>query len=259
MDRQKILRITFIFLAFMIGIALMLEITAILYYPGGNHITGDVEEVNRINTELTDLGFSFFPGRSNILGETGKFNFVYNTLTDLGRNPTPSGKPNFISMNLYRTAICIMAFFGIVYHSIIWKYFTKDKITKYLSIAGSFLGIAQAFLYIAVAYVLVHPTHNKLIGAAGTSLISAVILYTVAFFRQKNLPRINKWVFLIMLIIAFVYISLVVTGVLIHNSGGSNILYYTSQRIGHTLFNWCLKVTFIIESIGFYYYLRSKK
>ncbi len=81
--KRKLLRITFISLASLIVIALTLEAVAMIYYPGGNHVTGDTEG----------------------------FDFVYNTLTDLGRDPTPSGKPNPISQPLYRTAIYVMSFF----------------------------------------------------------------------------------------------------------------------------------------------------
>ncbi len=231
MDKKRILRDTFIYLASFIVIALMLEITAIAYFPGGNHITGDTEG----------------------------FDFVYNTLTDLGRNPTPSGKPNLTSQVLYRIAVFYMSFFGIAYHSIIWKFFTKDKVTKYLSIAGSFFGIAQAGLYLGVLFVEKHPEHNQFIEAAAGSLIAAVLLYMIAFFRNKELNKINQWTYLAIFSIAVIYASVIFAGFLIVNSGGSNTLFVTSQRIGHTLFNWCIEISFIIQSVAIYYYLKSQK
>ncbi|MCE7743318.1 MAG: hypothetical protein GOP50_12780 [Candidatus Heimdallarchaeota archaeon] len=230
MDR-KVLRNIFIAIASLIVIALLFEIVAMVYFPGGNHVTGDTEG----------------------------FDFIYNTLTDLGRDPTPSGKPNLISRPLYRIAIFYMSFFSIVYHSIIWKFFTKNKLTKYLSIAGSFFGIAQAGLYIGVLFVEKHPEHNQLIEAAAGSLILSVLLYTIAFFRNKDFHKINKWTYFSIFCVAIIYAIVILIGFLIVNSGGSNVIFVTSQRIGHTLFSWCLKISFTIQSVAIYYFLKQKE
>ncbi len=56
--------------------------------------------------------------------------------------------------------------------------------------------------------------------------------------------------------IAIIYAIVIFIGFLIDNSGGSNTIFITSQRIGHTLFNWCLKIAFVIQSIAIFYYLK---
>ncbi len=232
MDRKELLRNVFIAIASLIIIALLLEIVAMVYYPGGCHVTANTEG----------------------------FDFVWNTLTDLGRDPTPTlERPNLTSRVLYRIAMFYMSFFGIVFHSIIWKFFTKNKLTKYLSIAGSFLGVAQAGLYIGVLFVEKHPEHNQLIEAAAGSLITSVLLYTIAFFRNKESSKINKWAYLSTLCLAITYAIVILISFLIVNSGGSNVLFIASQRIGHTVFNWCLKILFIVQSVAFYYYLKPKQ
>ncbi|MHA1198054.1 MAG: hypothetical protein ACTSQF_01670 [Candidatus Heimdallarchaeaceae archaeon] len=238
MNKKQILKITFLSIASLIIIALVLEVVAMVYYPGGCHVA----------TEYPD-----------------SFDFIYNTLTDLGRNPTPSGKPSLISQPLYQTAIFLMSFFGIVYHSIIWMYFRKNELTGYskanniLSIAGSFFGVAQGGLYIGVLFVQKHPEHNQFIGAAAGSLIVSVLLYTIVLFRNKDLPKIHKWGYLSICIIAMIYVIIIVTGLLIKNAGGSNVLEITSQRIGHTIFNWFLKISFVIQSVAIYFFIKSKE
>lgn len=210
----------------------MLEVIAMKYYPGGCHVVTAAQD---------------------------RFDFVWNTLSDLGRNPTPTVElPNLISQTIYRTAILIMAVFGIVFHSIIWKYYTKDKVNKYLVSVGSFLGIAQAGLYICVLFVQIHPTHNQLIEAAAGSLIAAVLLYMIASFRNKELPKMIKWTYLTIFSVAVIYATVILIGFLQFNAEISNVLYVSSQRIGHTLFNWILKILFIILSIGFYKFIKDR-
>lgn len=234
MDRNQLIKIVFLCLASLIVISLLLEVIAMIYYPGGCSVA---------------------------IAAQDRFDFVWNTLTDLGRDVTQRvGLNNLISQTIYRIAILIMSVFGIVYHSIIWKYYIKNRINKYLVSAGTFLGIAQAGLYISVLFVLQEwRTHNKLIAAAAGSLIAAVLLYMIASFRNKDLPKIIKWTYFAIFTLAVIYAIIVLTGVLIHNAGVSDVLYYASQRIGHTLFNWILSILFIILSVGFFKFEKDKE
>ena len=261
MQRKEILRNVFIGIASLIVVAFLLEVAAMTQFAGGSHIDKTTEG----------------------------FDFVWNTLTDLGRDPAPNGEPNLTSRILYRIAIFYMFFFGIVYHSIIWKFFTKRQVTKYLSIAGSALGIVQGGLYIGVLFVESHPEHNNLIAAAAGCLVGAVLIYTIVFFLDDQFPKINKWTYFTTFSLAIVYATIIFIGFLIYNAnvGENSIfhnwrdlfgisidttnigvipefhtrknLYVGSQRIGHTLFNWSLKISFIIQTIAIYFHLKTTK
>ena len=234
MDKEKIISNIFIAIASLIVVAILLEISAMTQFAGGSHID---------NT-------------------TAGFDFVWNTLSDLGRNPAPNGEPNLTSQVLYRIALFYMSFFGIVYHSIIWKYFTNMKSTKILSIFGSILGVSQAGLYLGVLFIQTHPTHNNLIIASASTLIASVLIYLIAFFLNKELQTINKWIYLFIFSLAVVYATIIFIGTMIYNAEAyldrTKNLFVGSQRIGHTLFNWILKMAFMINSIVFYNYLNPK-
>jgi len=232
MNKEKLIKDTFIAIACLIVVAILLEVSAMIQFAGGSHV------------DTTTEGFDF----------------VWNTLTDLGRDPAPNGEPNLTSRILYRIAIFYMIFFGIVYNTIVWKYFTQKKSTKILSIIGSVLGITQSGLYIGVLYVESYPEHNYWIAAAAGTLIASVLVYLIAFFLNKELQTIHKWVYLSIFCLAVIYATIIFIGFLLYNAEAyvdpKRNLYYGIQRIGHTLFNWTLKIAFIVNSVVFYRYLK---
>ncbi|MCG3257350.1 MAG: hypothetical protein KAU62_14720, partial [Candidatus Heimdallarchaeota archaeon] len=105
-------------------------------------------------------------------------------MSDLGRITAYNGESNTISRFLYTTALDLLAIFVLIFYSIMWTFFQKKKITKWLSLSGTVLGVTQGILYIIFAYSpadTAFSRHIMLIYTAPAFLFGAILAYTIVF------------------------------------------------------------------------------
>ncbi len=229
MRRKIILKRVFIGLAVITVLANLLFGLAIHYYPGGNFL------------DPSDEGFDF----------------LFGAMSDLGRITAYNGESNTISRFLYTTALVLLAVFVLVYNSIIWKFFQKKKITKWLSLSGTVFGVVQGILYIIFAYSpadTAFSRHIMLIYTAPVFLFGAILAYTIVFFIDKEFPRINAYSFLAMVIVTVLFTITIVIGAV-----RKDLVFHTSRRTGHTLFNFIVPIVYGLQAVGVILFLGTKQ
>ncbi|MHA1220018.1 MAG: hypothetical protein ACTSO5_15265 [Candidatus Heimdallarchaeaceae archaeon] len=229
MRKDKLLQRIFICLIVILVIANLLFGLAIHYYPGGNFL------------DPSDEGFDF----------------LYGAMSDLGRITAYNGESNTISRFLYTTALNLLAIFVLIYYSIMWTFFQKKKTTKWLSLSGTVLGLVQGILYIILAHSpadTASSRHIMLIYTAPAFLFGAILSYTIVFFIDKEFPRINAYSFLAMIIITVLFTIAVAIGAI-----RKDIVFHTSRRAGHTLFNFIVPIIFGFQALGVVLFLGTKQ
>ena len=229
MQKNKILKIIFIVIAAISVISNLLMGLAIYFYPGGNFKDHNEEG----------------------------FDELYGALSDLGRITAYNGEPNLISRILYQTAIVSLSLAVMVFYSIIWTFFQKEKFTKWMSRGGSILGITQGILYIIFAFSpadIAFSRHIMLIYVSPGFLIGTILVYTIVFFMSKSYFRVNAFSFLFLLIIAAMFATAVTIGSFKHD-----IVFHASRRLGHTLFNFIVTFNYGIQALGAYIYVKKLK
>ena len=229
MRKDKLLQRIFICLIVILVIANLLFGLAIHYYPGGNFL------------DPSDEGFDF----------------LYGAMSDLGRITAYNGESNTISRFLYTTALNLLAIFVLIYYSIMWTFFQKKKTTKWLSLSGTVLGLVQGILYIILAHSpadTAFSRHIMLIYTAPAFLFGAILSYTIVFFIDKEFPRINAYSFLAMIIITVLFTIAVAIGAI-----RKDIVFHTSRRAGHTLFNFIVPIIFGFQALGVVLFLGTKQ
>ena len=218
-------RVLFLLSSITSFITIILVSTATVYYPGGNFMFPTME------------GYSF----------------VYNSICDMSSRTAVNGQSNIVSSNLVRTAIIFFYVGMLIYFSIIWMLFQKEKKTKYLSIIGSFFGTVQIPLNLLIIFY--HGSfkfHMTTLVIAPIALEFALILYTIVFFMEKEWSQISKYSLLVLSALAIIY-SLIVA---IASAIGGEFEFIV-HRMGNMIFSILIAVTFILQ--GFRAYLSVKK
>ncbi len=229
MWKDRLLQRIFIGLIVITVLANLLFGLAIHYYPGGNFI------------DPLDEGFDF----------------LYGAMSDLGRITAYNGESNTISRILYTTALDLLAIFVLIYYSIMWTFFQKKKITKWLSLSGTVLGVVQGILYIVFAYSpadTASSRHVMFIYTAPAFLFGAILAYTIVFFIDKEFPRINAYSFLAMIIISVLFTIAVAIGAI-----RKDLVFHASRRAGHTLFNFIVPIIFGFQALGVVLFLGTNQ
>ncbi|MBK5112313.1 MAG: hypothetical protein KGD59_10210 [Candidatus Heimdallarchaeota archaeon] len=228
MEKNKILQILFIILACIPFLSIILLGLAIHFYPGG-HLLDNFNE-----------GFSF----------------LYNTISDLGQLIAYNDIPNTISRILYRIILISLAFTGLTYNSIIWKFFQDRKATKWLSRIGSFFGITLAGLYVGLAFITddTHPyAHLKMIYLAESVLFTTILIYDIVYFLKKDFSKLNTYSYLAIIIVS---VLLMLTIAIAPRFGDE--LFHASRRGGHVIFTFIVTFVYGLQGIGAYLYVRKQ-
>ena len=189
------------------------------------------------------LAIESYPG-GNILNTTEEgFSFLFSAMSDLGRITAYNGEPNDVARIFYTVALDMLGIFVLVFYSIIWRFFQKRRVTKWLSLGGTIMGIAQACIY----FVLTNKppdthfsAHKNLIYTAPAFLFAAILLYTIVFFIEKEFPRLNAYSYLVVIVIAILFTIAVAIG-----SVRQDAVFEASRRAGHTLFNFIITEIYI--------------
>jgi hypothetical protein len=225
-EQRKVL-FRFIFLTFTIAIVIssLLIILAMIFYPGGNFAGIEID------------GYSL----------------VYNGLCDMRELIAINGEPNLLTSVLLKIGIIFYSVATVLFFVTLCFFFQKRKITKSLSIIGSFFGIVQGPLFVLIIYL--HSSfdiHMTIVIIAPLFQYLAVILYTIVYFIDRGLPKINLYSFLILAISSITLSIFVGIG-----SGIGGSFNFITNRLGTNLFNFLSIIIYIIQGLSLYFYLKK--
>lgn len=217
--KDKTLKIIFIISTGFTILAIILFILAIIFYPGG-------------------------------------FDFLHNTISDIGRVTAHNEEINNLSRGLYICVIFVVGIAVITYYLIAPSFFQKRKITKWLSIIGTALGMVQAVLYIILAFTPLDTktvAHNRLIYASAPFLYAAIFVYTIVYFLDKDFPKINRYSYLVMDIVAVLLTTTIILGEVFGEP-----IFSGSRTTGHTIFNFIVLIIYGLQTLGAYIFVKNR-
>jgi hypothetical membrane protein len=208
-----------------------------------------------LSLTLFILAIYFYPGGTVENPSNPGFDFLYNTMSDLGQKIAHNGEVNTLSRALCTSAMFAIGIVVTTYFTIAPSFFQKRKSTKWFSIIGTVLGLIQVVLYLTMALTPVDVNtiaHNRLIYSSPAFLYSAILLYTILHFLDKDYPKINRFSFLTMSIVAVLLTITVIIGSILGEP-----LFTLSRRAGHTVFNFIVVILYGLQPIGAYFIVKK--
>ena len=194
---------------------------------------------------LVTLSFIFFPD----------FNILTRGFCDLREVREINGESTLISFILFQTAIFLLFFSLLAFFLVLVTFFQGRKLTRYLSWIGTFFGVAQCPLNLIIFLERGTFEFHMIFVITGPLFLNiAVILYTVIFFIDKRPPKISKYSFLVLSIVAIIFAIL--EGVAASVGGTFNARF---DRLGNTLFQYFLVASFILQGIIFFLMSKNAK
>ena len=193
---------------------------------------------------LVTFALAFFPD----------FNLLTTGFCELRLLREINGESTLISFILFQTAIFLLFVSLLLFFLILSTFFTQRKLTKYLSWLGTFFGVAQCPINLTIFLERGTFEFHMIFVIIGPILLNlAVMIYTAVYFVDNRLPKISKYLFLTLSILAICF-SIIIG---IANSIGGTFNAQT-QRLGNTIFNYLLVIVFILQGLVFYLILRTK-
>ena len=159
-------------------IFIILNITAMIMYSGGN-----------INDHSQE-GYSF----------------IRNFFSDLGRRYSLAGDSNLISCILFNSSLTIV---GLTFMTLFYKARLIFSDNKFLIFIATFLGVYSGFSYIGVGFTpadLYLEAHIFFAHWAFRALFAASILYSILIFRTDGFENKYAYAFIIFGIMVFCYV-----------------------------------------------------
>ena len=149
---------------------------------------------------LTMIGMILYPGGTYNDSSTIGYIFWENYFSDTGRKVSHSGKSNTISSVLFTIALATMGISSIIFFILITHHFAENRVTKWLSIVGSFLGIIAGIFFIGIGFTpsdIFHGIHVFFVEYSALFGIGGVIIYIICIVLNKSYPRKYLLVFLV--------------------------------------------------------------
>ena len=205
----------------------ILNILAMLLYPGGN--------INNPN----QIGYSF----------------INNFFSDLGMTISHSNENNIFSCILFNLSLCILGVcFGMLFYTV--RNFFENY--KYLSLFATFLGVYASISYIGVAFTpsnLYLSLHTFFAHWIFRSLFAASMIYSLLIFKTEGFD--NKYAY------AFIAFGIMVLAYVLYSELYlSDPRLFPEQLIKHVLAQKIIAFWILISvysySIGLGKYLLSK-
>ena len=188
---------------------------------------------------LVTLAFAFFPD----------FTLLTRNFCDMREIREIDGESTLISFTLFMPAIFLLFISLMAFFIIQTTFFKERKLTKYLSWVAASFGIIQCPLNLTI--FLERGTfefHTIFMITGPLSLNLAVMFLTAVYFIDKRPPKISKYLFLTLSIVAIVFAIL--EGVAVSIGGTFN---HHFDRLGNTLFQYFMISIFIAQGVVFYF------
>ncbi len=192
---------------------------------------------------LVSFSFSFYP----------EFSCLKTGFCDLREVREINGESTLISTMLLRTAIILLFMSLMMFFSVLLMFFQEKKKTKYLSWIGTFFGVVQGPINIIIFFERGAFEFHMIFVIMGPLLLNlAIMIYTAVFFIDKRLPKILKYSFLVLSIVAIVFS--IIVGIAASIGGTFNA---QTQRLGNSLFNYLSVITYVLQGIIFFLIVRK--
>jgi hypothetical protein len=227
--KRKFLQAIFLSYIIMIAIVVLIYVAAMILYPGGNFVNDD---------------------------DSWGYSFIYNGLCDMRELTAVNGEPNPYSSVLLKIGtigICLAMF---LFFGTLWIFFQDKLSSKIMSWFASILGIAFGLLNLCIIFL--HSTfkiHMVFDILAPLTLNIAVVLYTIIYFLNHKLPKINQYSFLALSIFAVSYSILV--GISSGVIGGD--FEKIVHRLGSNVLHFLTITIFLIQAFAIYFHLKKSR
>lgn len=132
-----------------------------------------------------------YPGGTILEEQLQVYSFNYNFLSDMGRTHAINGTVNFLSSSIFLLALIIGALSIIGFYIEVQKLFTASPTLRKLAQVGSAFGIMGCIALIGVGFTPVNLYRDLHVDCANwlfRLFFIASLLYSIAIFRQKDLP-----------------------------------------------------------------------
>lgn len=193
-----------------------------LLYPGGTF------------NDQTSQGYSFFN----------------NFFSDLGMTETRNNASNTTSMVLFTAALTAVGIALAIFFIAFAQLFIGEGSSKWLSTLGAIFGVVAGICFIGVAFTpwnLYLEAHNLFVRWAFRLFLAAVILFIIAAWREKNLPRRFAWVFIVFAVVLTGYVLLLTFGPSVQTREGQMI-----QAVGQKIIVYASIMSVLIQALGAY-------
>jgi magnesium-transporting ATPase (P-type) len=182
---------------------------------------------------LNILAMVFYPGGTSIDRDRIAYSFFENFFSDLGMARTYSGEPNTLSRLLFTSALILVGIVLIAFFLLLVSYFNETKLEMNSSRIGSAAGILAGIACIGIAttpWDLYLNIHMIFVFALSFALLVVLISYSIAILSNKPYPNLYAWVFMFYAFILAIYIVLMRVSPDIETASGLRIMA-TGQKI----------------------------
>ena len=142
---------------------------------------------------LTSLAMVFYPGGTRHTPGTKGYLFFENFFSELGLTRTYSGGSNSVSFFLFTAALALAGLALALYFIISPSLFWDSRITRVLSLFGTFFGILSGLSFIGVAFTpanLYLVPHRLFVRLAFTTFFVGVVFYALAILLNRSYPNL---------------------------------------------------------------------
>ena len=137
------------------------------------------------------------------------YDFFKNYFSDLGRTHNFLGTSNFTSMLIFMTMVTLIGLATIFYYITTPYFFSNTQLCRKLSVYGSIMGFITGIGYIGIAFT---PADLLFVQIAFNSFFVAVILYSIAIYKNPVYPNFYAYVYLMYALVLGCYILIMLFG-----------------------------------------------
>jgi MFS family permease len=196
---------------------------------------------------LNLLAMLLYPGGTSLHKDVKGYLFFENFFSDLGMVRTYGGQPNTFSMLLFASALVLMGIAFIFFFVLMPSYFTATRPERVASRVGSIAGVLAGVSCIGIAatpWDLYLDAHLIFAYGLSASFLLSVVFYPVAMLANRRYPNTYAMVFAVYTIILGAYLGLMLLGPDMGTEEGLKILA-TGQKTAIYLGMICWFVQFL--------------
>lgn len=163
----------------------------------------------------TSISMIFYGGGHFCDPSNPGYSFSYNYFSDLGTSVSWTGKSNMISMIIFMISICCLGIGMILFFMVLPQNIKKVKLAKKFSKLGSIQGILSGTCAIGVGFApgdLMPLWHGIIAIFLYIFLAGASIFFGIAFLKEKSIPKLNSFIFLVFGVFTVLLIVIVLFG-----------------------------------------------
>lgn len=201
-------------------------------------------------TGLTAIAMLLYPGGTFNDQTSQGYSFFNNFFSDLGMTETRNNASNTTSMVLFTSALTAVGFGLAIFFIAFAQLFISEGSSKWLSALGAIFGVVAGICFIGVAFTpwnLYLEAHNLFVRWAFRLFLAAVILFIIAAWREKNLPRRFAWVFIVFAVVLTGYVLLLTFGPSVQTREGQMI-----QAAGQKIIVYASIMSVLIQALAAY-------